>query len=90
MTDILSTLFYGEVAPFETLSETTPASKELYERYKECRDAFESKLPDDLKDPFDEIISLRVDLGTCYAKEAFKLGFRLAVRLLADSISEQV
>ncbi|MBR1811005.1 MAG: hypothetical protein IJ766_05060 [Clostridia bacterium] len=88
MSDILSRLFYGEIDPFETTAERSPEAAELYEKYKSQRDALEEKLPADLKEDFDKLITTRIDLGVHHAEEAFKEGFRVACQLFFSGMQE--
>ena len=57
----------------------------MFHNYVEARDAFEQKLTEDQKKELDGLITMRLDLETAYAEEAFKTGFRLAVRLIAGA-----
>lgn len=83
MGDILSDLFFGRVSPFEDITEKTTGTQEMFHRYVEKREALEEGLTEEQKKALDDLITMRLDLETAYAEEAFKSGFRTASGLTA-------
>lgn len=83
MSDVLSDLFYGRISPFEYITEKTSGTQELFHSYVEARDAFEQTLTEEQRGTLDALITLRLELETSYAEEAFKTGIRTAARLAA-------
>lgn len=82
MSDVLSDLFFGRISPFEDITEKTSGTQELFHAYVEARDAFERTLTEEQRQMLDALITQRLELETAYAEEAFKTGFRTAVRLI--------
>ena len=84
----LSDLFFGKIAPFETIIEKTSGTQEQFRQYVCFHDSFEKQLTDEQRKTLDSLITMRLDLETTYAEAAFREGFSVAVRLIADSLAQ--
>ena len=85
MCDVLSDLFFGRVSPFEDITEKTTGTQDLFHEYVARREVFEKELTEEQRKTLDDLITMRLDLETAYAEEAFKTGFRLAFRIAEEA-----
>ena len=87
MNSILSEI-YDALDQSEMLSDLLRVSEEVSRVY-DLEDEFEETLPEKMRDPFREIISLRIDAAMQQNKQHFIKGVRLGMQLMLDAMLER-
>ena len=87
MKSILDELYYGDLAPFESLR---PGIAQFYEKREQAfagHDAFLPKLTQEQAREFESLLDKHLDVIAPQMKESFLEGFRLGVRLMAEAFA---
>jgi hypothetical protein len=87
--NILHRLFDGKVYPAENVAVDSPKFKTRHSKYSDAKEAlYKSLKGKDLED-FTKLDILEQRAVSVYGSECFAYGFKLAVRLLLESMREE-
>ena len=89
MRNILDELWYGNITPFSQCKVNTPEMKELVELISRHDAAIEKALSAEQKEVFEKYHECMDELNSMFIIQAFKYGFRLGSRLMADALSSK-
>lgn len=84
MGKILEQFYKGELYPYSKFQTTIEDFKVNRDKAFKCYSAFIEKLPEDLKDEFDELINSHLDLLPLELEQNFIDGFRIGVRIMTE------
>lgn len=87
MKNILEQLYNGELSPYSKFQTTIDDFKVNQNKAFESYSVFTKKLPEELKDEFDELIDSHLDLLPLELEQNSIAGFRMGVRMMAEVFS---
>ena len=89
MRNILDELWYGNITPFSQCKVNTPEMKELAELITRHNEILDKALSAEQKEVFEKYHECMDELNSKFIIQAFKYGFRLGSRLMADALSSK-
>ncbi len=84
MEKILEQLYNGELYPYSKFQITMDEFKVNRDKGFKSYSVFIEKLPEELKEEFDELIDSHLDLLPLELKQNFIDGFRIGVRMMTE------
>lgn len=90
MKSILQQLYDGELYPAENIRCQTPEYAQIRSDIAAEREHFLSMLPEAERKRFNKFDDLQHDSTSIYGYESFLYGFRLGVRLMAETLYGRV
>ena len=87
MEKILEQLYNGELYPYLNFQTTIEDFKVNRDKAFKSYSVFIAKLPEELKDEFDELIDSHLDLLPLELEQNFIDGFRIGVRMMTEVYS---
>lgn len=84
MEKMLEQLYKGELYPYSKFQTTIEDFKVNRDKAFKSYSIFIEKLPDELKDEFDELIDSHLDLLPLELEQNFIDGFRIGVRMMTE------
>lgn len=84
MEKILEQLYNGNLYPYSKFQTAIEDYKANRDKAFKSYSAFIEKLPEELKDEFDELINSHLDLLPLELEQNFIDGFRIGVRMMAE------
>ncbi len=88
MHETLKALYYGNIAPFEAPIPADSPLRKLSPQLAKCEAALTGLLDEDDKQIVKDFIDAHQQLTSITSEENFIQGFRLAVRLMAECLTE--
>ena len=83
--DIINELWYGNVSPFEQCTRGDKRLKELLKLVARNREELGETLTDKQKETLEKFEDCMNEMHSITERDAFSYGFRLGVRLIAES-----
>lgn len=84
MERMLEQLYKGELYPYSKFQTTIEDFKVNRDKAFQSYSAFVEKLPDELKDEFDELMASYLDLLPLELQQTFIDGFRIGARMMTE------
>lgn len=85
MDDILDRLFYGEVSPYDDSPQDIETFRELNHQLSTLWSQVEAQATPELLELLNCYKVHRADMDMLMQKDRFKVGFRLAIQLMAEA-----
>ena len=82
-------LFFGNNIPFELPALDPDERRHLSELLNEIEDPFLKELTREQRKTYDNCMEARLDIEVAEMRDAFVRGFRMGVRLMLETITEE-
>ena len=86
MRSIIEELWYGNVVPMERITPETAEQKKLIDLVERNREKLIDSLTEDQKIIFEKYEDVVWELCSFYERQAFEYGFKLAARIVVESV----
>ena len=86
MKSILEELWYGNVVPMERITPETAEQKKLIDLVERNREKLIDSLTEEQKIIFEKYEDVVWELCSLYERQAFEYGFKLAARIVVESV----
>ena len=83
--DIIKELWYGNISPFEQCTRGDKRLKELLKLVARNREELDGSLTEKQKETLEKFEDCMNEMHSVTERDAFSYGFRLGVRLMAES-----
>lgn len=87
MSDLLESLFYGNICPVESIRATNPEYKLVSKEISKMIDAYQHKLSAEDFNELEKLIDLLGKSASMYAAATYSEGFRLGALIMVEVLS---
>ncbi len=84
--NILEELWYGNICPSEKPIRKNSEYANTLHKVVEVKERLQPKVPPELQPDLEELMDVQMEAAVVAERDAFQLGFRLAVQIMVDSL----